>query len=65
MNADKYRGEEKIGGVGVGERKRMRKMSEQAGKAGRRRRRRRRRRSVGTELFADPNIEQACSTYLT
>ena len=63
MNADKYRGEEKIGGVGVGERKRMRKMSEQAGKAGRRRRRRRR--SVGTELFADPNIEQACSTYLT
>ena len=59
MNADKYRGEEKIGGVG--ERKRMRKMSEQAGKAGRRRRRR----SVGTELFADPNIEQACSTYLT
>ena len=64
MNADKYRGEEKIGGVG--ERKRMRKMSEQAGKAGRRRRRRRRRRrSVGTELFADPNIEQACSTYLT
>ena len=62
MNADKYRGEEKIGGVGVGERKRMRKMSEQAGKAGRRRRRRR---SVGTELFADPNIEQACSTYLT
>ena len=60
MNADKYRGEEKIGGVGVGERKRMRKMSEQAGKAGRRRRR-----SVGTELFADPNIEQACSTYLT
>ena len=61
MNADKYRGEEKIGGVG--ERKRMRKMSEQAGKAGRRRRRRRR--SVGTELFADPNIEQACSTYLT
>ena len=64
MNADKYRGEEKIGGVGVGERKRMRKMSELAGKAGRRRRRRRRR-SVGTELFADPNIEQACSTYLT
>ena len=62
MNANKYRGEEKIGGVGVGERKRMRKMSEQAGKAGRRRRRRR---SVGTELFADPNIEQACSTYLT
>ena len=62
MNADKYRGEEKMGGVGVGERKRMRKMSEQAGKAGRRRRRRR---SVGTELFADPNIEQACSTYLT
>ena len=62
MNADKYRGEEKIGGVGGGERKRMRKMSEQAGKAGRRRRRRR---SVGTELFADPNIEQACSTYLT
>ena len=62
MNADKYRGEEKIGGVGVGERKRMRKMSEQAGKAGRRRRRRR---SVGTELFADPNIEQACFTYLT
>ena len=62
MNADKYRGEEKIGGVG--ERKRMRKMSEQAGKAGRRRRRRRRR-SVGTELLADPNIEQACSTYLT
>ena len=62
MNADKYRGEEKIGGVGVAERKRMRKMSEQAGKAGRRRRRRR---SVGTELFADPNIEQACSTYLT
>ena len=58
MNADKYRGEEKIGGVG----ERMRKMSEQAGKAGRRRRRRR---SVGTELFADPNIEQACSTYLT
>ena len=53
----------------MGERKRMRKssMSEQAGKPGRRRRRwrRRRRRSVGTELFADPNIEQACSTYLT
>ena len=49
----------------MGERKRMRKssMSEQAGKPGRRRRRRRR--SVGTELFADPNIEQACSTYLT
>ena len=61
VNADKYRGEGKIGGVG--KRKRMRKMSEQAGKAGRRRRRRRR--SVGTELFADPNIEQACSTYLT
>ena len=55
----------------MGERKRMRKssMSEQAGKPGRRRRmrrrRRRRRRSVGTELLADPNIEQACSTYLT
>ena len=51
----------------MGERKRMRKspMSEQAGKLGRRRRRRRRRRSVGTELFADPNIEQACFTFLT